>query len=356
MKQTGSRKWILGFFAAALIMLLLVSVLAYAVDPFFQFRVRDNSYLLNSWFVSSGLIENYDYDTLIIGSSMVQCFEMDDFRNKLGAKPLHVGLGGINQEEISRLTNLAYDTPQASRFYICVDLAFFTGNSEGNRYPEYLLNRDLLSRLRYLLSYEVCFRYVPVDLGLMAADRLGIRLPDKIEYSRSVDRLEDWRLDFPEVGKEAVLENYRNDRYSVSKVNLSGLSETMIANIDEFLASFDYERGKHVFFFPPYSSLFWCDAQESGYYSVYLQGKQYFIEKAEQYGAEVYDFQSDDLTTDLENYKDLTHYLPAVNSWMVDCFASGEYLVSTENEALYREKLTENTNRFREEYAYLFDN
>ena len=41
-----SRKWILGFFAIVLAAVLVLSVAAYAIDPFLQFRVKDNAYLL----------------------------------------------------------------------------------------------------------------------------------------------------------------------------------------------------------------------------------------------------------------------------------------------------------------------
>ena len=354
MKQAKLRKWILSFFALTLIVLLLLSAAAYAIDPFFQFRVRDHSYILNGWLVGSGLIENYDYDTLILGSSMTQNFDMDDFRDRLGVKPLHVGLGGIELAEIDRLINLAYEAPHADQFFVCVDLSHFTNDAGESRYPEHLLKKDLLSRLRYLLSYEVWFRYIPVDVGLMALDRLGVQLPAKFEYSRSIDRLEDWRLDFPETGKQVVLDNYIHGRYSVSEVDTASLYERMTAHIDAYLQVFRFEKGRHVFFFPPYSSLYWCDAQESGYYDAFLRAKRYFVEQAAQYGAEIYDFQSADLTLNLDNYKDTTHFLPVVNSWMVACFASGEYLVSEDNYLMYQEKLNENTNSFRDMYAYLF--
>ncbi len=79
-----------------LVLCLIFSLVVYAVDPFFQFRVRDNTYTLNGLYVSPGLIKNYDYDTLIIGSSMTQNFDMDQVREVLGVKPLHIGIGAMH--------------------------------------------------------------------------------------------------------------------------------------------------------------------------------------------------------------------------------------------------------------------
>lgn len=70
--------------------------------------------MLSGWFVGGGLIENYDYDTLIVGSSMTQNFDMDVFRNELGVKPLHVGLGGIRISEINELMYVAYNAEKAN--------------------------------------------------------------------------------------------------------------------------------------------------------------------------------------------------------------------------------------------------
>ena len=357
MEKHIARKWIISFFAVVLAMMVLLAGIAYIIDPFFQFRVKDNSYLLSGWFVGSGLIENYDYDTLIVGSSMVQNFDMDVFRNELGVKPLHVGLGAIHSPEIYQLMNAGYDANKAKNYYTCVDLSIFTRDDTESRYPEHLLKKDILSRLRYLLSYEVWFRYIPVDVSLMLLDRTGVNLPVKFVYSKSIDKLEDWRLDYPEssMGKEAVLDNYRNNKFSVSDVDTANLYERMIAHIDNFLQNFDFEKGAHTFFFPPYSSLYWCGAQNSGYFDAYLRAKQYFVERAIECGASVYDFQCADFTVDLDNYKDTTHFRPEINDWMVKCFANKDYFATAENYPTFQEKLIENTNRFRAEYAYLFE-
>ena len=90
-----------------------------------------------------------------------------------------------------------------------------------------------------------------------------------------------------------------------------------------------------------------------GYYEDLIQAKRYFIEKAFEHGAVVFDFQPAELTGDLNNYKDTTHYTPEINDWMVKCFASGEHLVTSENLEAGLEQLKENTDRFREAHIDL---
>lgn len=354
MRKLKARTWVVSFAALVLVLVLLFSALVYLIDPFFQFRVKDNAYMLSAWFVGSGLIENYDYDTLILGSSMTQNFDMDVFRRELGAKPLHVGLSDMRVPELSDLIHVAYDAKRAERYYICVDLTVFTKDDTESRYPAYLLKKDPLSRLRYFLSYEAWFRYIPIDLSFMLLDGLEVELPEKFAASRSIDLLEDYRADVA-YGKDIVLGNYNSGAYAVSAVDTDNLYQRMCVHIDDYLARFDFEKGAHVFFFPPYSSLYWCDSQDYGYFDVYMRAKAYFVARAAALGAMVYDFQCTELAMDLDNYKDTTHYSPEINDWMVRCFAKGDYLATPENCDSFREKLMENTQRFREAYAELFD-
>ena len=85
-----SRKWILGFFAIVLAAVLVLSVAAYAIDPFLQFRVKDNAYLLRGWFVDSGLIENYDYNYIRYKSRSVTSYKGDEYFSRLLRLNLYV--------------------------------------------------------------------------------------------------------------------------------------------------------------------------------------------------------------------------------------------------------------------------
>ena len=135
----------------------------------------------------------------------------------------------------------------------------------------------------------------------------------------------------------------------------AGLYERMTAHIDEYFSHFNFENGEHVFFSPPYSSLFWCDTQRAGYFDIYLRAREYFVRSALRHGAAVFDFQSAEITADLDNYRDIKHYRPEITDLMVGWFATGEYIVTEENFPEYQQKLTENTERFRKENAGLFE-
>ena len=354
MSKTKARKWVISFICIVLSVLLLLSATVYIIDPFMQFREKDNAYMLSAWFVSSGLIRNYDYDTLVLGSSMTWNFNMDTFRNEMGVKPLRIGIGGMRPVEMIDLIDVAYESGKADTYILSTDMYVFTISEEDSRYPQYLLKNDLLSRLRYFFSYEVWFRYIPIDIAFMLLDALKIDLPPKFAYSKSIDHLEDCSLDFV-YAEDVVLANYNSGKYAVSSVDTENLYQRMVEQIDAFLCQFDYSKGEHIFFFPPYSALYWCDSRNEGYMDAYLLAKQYFVEQASGYGATVYDFQAEDYVMDLNNYKDTTHYSPEINDMIVKSFSEGTHIATVENTAQTQQKLSENIIAFFETRTDIFE-
>ncbi len=324
-----AKKWLFRLLALTLSLVALMCAAAYWVDPYMQYRVRDNRYLLNSRLVTPGLIKNDDYDTVLIGSSMIQNTDMALFRETLGGKPLKITTGAISLKEIQKLTDKINQVGKAQNYYICLDQYLFAPEKwdDMDRFPDYLMDDDLFNDYRYLLGYETWTRFMPIDLGLSAARALNISLPDKFTRAMSIDGMEDWREDWA-FGSEAVLSLYapppKDKDYDLDR--LLGRMET---RFDEYLTHLDFETGAYTFFFPPYSALFWNYAEGAGYGDLYLAFKTYAEERLlGMPNVKIFDFQNADFITDLEQYKDYTHYAPSVNDWMLRCFASGDYQIT----------------------------
>lgn len=347
-----AKKWLLSFAAIVLAVVLLFSVTTFLVDPGFQFRVRDNTYLLNSRYVAPGLVKNQTYDTILIGSSMVQNFDMDHFETHLGGEALKIGVGGMNTAEMTELLNLAYTTGKAQRYYLCVDISYFQAQ-DASKNRQYMFRNDILSRCRYFLSYETWLRYLPLGIASSALQAMDL-MPAGYAWMTNIDMLGDWSADFS-CGRDAVLENYRNNTYGVSSVDTDGLVDRMKANILTFFEQVDAERGEHIFIFPPYSALFWCRAQTNGYFDAYQEAKAYFSEMAIEVGCTVYDFQAAELILNLDNYRDLTHYGDHINDWMTEQIAAGEYRITQENSGAFRDLLVQRVATFRQVNPEIFD-
>lgn len=335
-------KWYVAVSSIITTLLLLCIIITYIIDPFLQYRITDNKYILNCNYTAPGLVKNYDYDTIIIGSSMTQNFSMDLFREQLHCIPLHIGIGGMTDEDLLEYILLANKINRAKKYYICIDISEFAHVKEANTI-KYLMEDDILDKLKYSISYEGLIKCVPIDIALSLASIVGYSLPDSYKYRMSIDKFGYWGHQYS-YGEEIVLEGYATGAYKVSDIELDNLSNTMKTQIDLFFETITPNEN-YIFFFPPYSSLYWSDAASHGYLDTYLEYEEYFIKRAEQTGAKIFFFQDDELTTDLDNYRDTTHYSPAINDWMIYCFANNTHIVTSQTIKEAQNNLIKNTEK-----------
>lgn len=348
MKKTlRPSRWIVCFFAGILAIVFLLSSIIYLVDPCFQFRFKNNTHIIEGRFVNTGLIRNYDYDLMVVGSSMTQNFHMDLFRETMDVKPLHVNISGMKPYELAQLINLAIDEGKAQQI---IANAFFGGFSatEDNKIPSYLLKEGPLSTLQYFLSYEVWFRYLPANF-LLAWERLTSKeLSAKTQRLIDVDYLGNWE-NGTMFGKKHALKAYKSSKPQPGMDDSEKRYKRLTDSVDNFFAMLKPTDAEISFFFPPYSALYWVRLGEK--LDLYLDAKDYFIEKATSLGHTVYDFTAEDYTLDLSRYKDVIHYDGKINDEMTLCFANGENIATPENMGAYREKLLAQLEGFREKYA-----
>ena len=170
-----AKKWLLRLLALTMALVMLMCLCAWCIDPYMLYRVRDNQYLLNSRLVTPGLIKNYDYDTVLIGSSMIQNTDMGLFREILGGKPLKITTGAISLTEIQKLTDKIGELGKAEHYYICLDQYLFAPEKwdDMDRFPDYLMDDNPWNDYRYLLGYETWMRFIPIDIALSGAKALA---------------------------------------------------------------------------------------------------------------------------------------------------------------------------------------
>ena len=104
---------------------------------------------------------------------------------------------------------------------------------------------------------------------------------------------------------------------------------------------------KFDLFLPPYSIYFWCFQKKLGHLDEYCALRNYLAEEIEKLpNAVLHDFQAEwDIVCNLDNYKDITHYSPAINSEILRKIHSGKYISSgiqvKKSTNLIRKKLEE---------------
>lgn len=342
------KKWLLTCFCTSLLLLAAVCVLVLATDPFCRFRFRDGTFLLGGRHVSPGLVKNYDYNAFLVGSSMTQNFDVDHFEALHDVDLLLVGLGGMGPEEESRYLHLAEQTGKAQSYFVCIDLATF-GRELPIRTEEYLFDFGVASNLKYFMDYDAVVRAVPKRIAVDGMTMLGLPIPGSVQKYMDANKLGQWS-DTVVFGEHVVLTNYFAGKFATNELDPQGLEERMKASIDHFFEG-DIDWRKCMMFLPPYSVLYWYQMKQETVLDELLTARAYFVQKATMAGCTVFDFQVHACTMSLDNYKDTTHYAPAINNLIAELLLDPSYIVTPESVARSNQILLENVDIFQNQFS-----
>jgi hypothetical protein len=322
--------WIIKFLLLSILTLFIMGVLNFILDPFQQYRkagfyrpIYDNERYLNP-----GLAKTYDYNQVVIGSSMTENFILSDVKDILGFnKPIKFCMSGATAYEIKIMLDSAYQHQKIDSVIYGLDLFSFTGdttrlfNGEGSL-PFYLYDNNRLNDYRYLLSLDT-FKFF-VDSFVLSKPKVMFDFNRMYEwqykldesYFNGTDRLREWKE------KAGFNPDYTKSEYSL---------KAMKANVDINLIPLIQNHPETTFyiFYPPYSILAFKDMESKGWLNTVEQFKKHlFIQLAHYPNVKIYDFQgSKEVTCNLNNYKDLLHYHQRINGWMLQQMKNGKYLI-----------------------------
>ncbi len=329
--ELNAKKWVISFLSLSIAIIFIMCSVTYFYDPFCYYRIPENRFIVNNYrFLNAGIAKNADYDTVIIGSSMTQNFNMDSFRKKLNVNPIKLTVGAMSIEGMELTYNQVKDIGKAKKIFLCIDVPSLNKEEDNlESYATYLYNKTILDDFKYLMGYETWARLLPLNILFDTGDKLGINLPD-FYGSKTIDNIGEWHSQAV-YGKDVVMKQYLSNNIGLSKQNTVGVYGRMKKNADHIIDLVCKDGQDTVLFFPPYSALFWYNSMESQMFEEYTKIKSYIVNKVDgMSNVAVYDFQPFSQICDLDNYKDITHYSAKINEYMVDCFANKQYIVTSE--------------------------
>lgn len=315
--------------SVTLSVLLLLGGLVFAIDPFYHYRCPEdfNDIIYHqTYHQNTGIAQHSVYDTLITGSSMTQNFRADHFDHKTGSKALCLPFEGGTLKDYLTLFDVAIKSNKnLKRIYFGLDNYIITQDSalysESNRIPDYLVDGKWYTDVNYLLNKDVLFKYIRVHFGTKL-------VPDYDFYSAQV-----WQRSDDGFSKEDVIKSYempeKHKPYDKNRfLEIAGLvSKELCKRIE------DNPEIEFVIFAPPYSILYWYEKTECGNLDATVYALEQVYAKLLKYdNVRFFYFQNNfDMISNLDRYKDLSHYHSDYNEYMLDCFISGENEITKEN-------------------------
>jgi hypothetical protein len=347
---TTHKRWTRWFILLSLLSLVLVGLTVFTVDPLQHYR-RATLYRPlwgNERYYDPGFVRHYDYDCVIIGSSMVQNFIPSEVSKKLSMKVLLAPLNGGTAYEECVLLSTALRTGKVKAVIWGLDMSSFDGgvrrlwHGAGNM-PFYLYDDNPFNDYHYLLNIDVLLKD--------CANALAANLPRRrTNRALDIDSAHFWGNKF-RFSREAALKSWRKPEREHR-----ALVVTSKPRLDSMVSSFETnviplaERNpgvKYYFFYPPYSILFWI-SDDVSMLGTHLEFKRYVFKRTRGLqNVKVFDFQDvADITLNLDNYRDWDHHTPDVNKFIIDAISKDEYLVTGDNIEEKISRLEDQARRF----------
>lgn len=332
----------------SILLLGLVVLLNYVVDPL-QFYRKASFYTPTfspeQRYQNPGLARNYEYDTIIIGSSMTENFVPSYIDEKLGVKTLKLSMSGASAREEKLMAEVAIRTGRVKNVIWGLDYGSLKGSpdrvgNEFSAFPDYLYDEYYYNDFLYLVSLST----------LESSGEILYKHYTHQEEAIDLNYLYNWNNQFT-YGKDVMQKLWEEDQKNKEKGikqydKIDPSFAAMKANFDENVLPVirDNPDINFVIYYPPYSILRYVSMYQEDKTLFYdeMKVKEYIFKQLQSFAnVSLYDFQSDkNLTHNLDKYKDFSHHSQEYNEYIIDAVKNKDtrYLVTSEN---YLDKVKE---------------
>jgi hypothetical protein len=298
------------------------------MDPYQQYR-KASFYKVpfeNERELNSGLAKNFDYDSVVIGTSMMENFNIDDLHNILHFdKPIKLTMAGSSAYEQKIILNTALRHQKVKNVLWGIDFLSFYGKADRLKhgeafFPNYLYDENILNDYKYLLSSDTLGRVFEIFLKNKEDDWL-------YDYSK----MYEWKSKTKDKNILSAVKNRWDHRElfdneaSKDEKKLDCLKKNFETNVYPMIKN--NKDVQFILIFPPYSILADKTYQERGQLQEFINFKFYIIKLLSTYkNVKIYDFQiSKQITYNLLNYYDLYHYNKIISHLILEEIQTDKY-------------------------------
>lgn len=334
-----------------LVLLFLFGGTVIFIDPFFHFHQPNENFsygIYEERYQNDGILRNFKYDAMITGTSMTENFKTSECNSLFEVTAVKTPFSGGRYKEIDGNVQRAISyNPNISLVIRAIDYNYlFTNKDESAHeeasYPTYLSNDTIFDDVKYIFNKTIFFENV-----MPVLHTFSLHKGDVVSF----DEAYNWNDGFV-FGKDAIFKEFER----VQPCEKEELTQEMI---DEFQANIDQNMVATVkanpniefyYFLTPYSILYWDGIQRTNQMDKHIQAERMIIESLIPYeNMHLFSFSNAfELTTDLDNYKDPTHYSEEINSWMLENMAKDSYRLTSENYEEYLQMIES----FYRQYPY----
>ena len=334
------------FFVGTAITLISLLVLVFVADPLQLFNKHSDNKLLvgNMRQQAAGVINQYKFDSIVLGTSMLENTSSKEASNILGGNFTNISLSGSDFHTRSIVLKYALKNKEIKRVLYSLDGNVLTGSSISNTSNfDYLYDDNKLNDLKAYINpkYLLCSVYSSFCLLDVEVERPNAWYKN-IEHSKRFGGLDNWfkakNNSQIKAAFESILtsiESIKQGKVSIDK-NLKQNIEKSHNYIDSTILEFvsKYPQTEFLLVIPPYSRIRYAiDAQYNvSKFKHFKDSVKYLVAKSAKYkNLKIYGWGNHSFVDNISNYKDLGHYEYKINTFMLNAIKKEEGRLTTEN-------------------------
>ena len=315
------KRWAIFTLAATILLLSLCALTVYLVDPFEHYRESAILPLYDQEsYNNPGIARNYNYDAVILGTSMVEMSHPSVIDECFGVSSVKLPMRGSHTAQMGWQLSHVFDTHALSLAILAVDAYSLMGPPDDmEEIYDYLWNDEPLDDVSYLLNLDVLLVKIPKLLGNLGKPLDGKRdaMYQWTDVTFSAQSVFDSFSFQPQ--REMTDPEYRLERST----------ENIRRHIETYVAA--HPETTFKIYMPPYSVAYWYVMTRGGLSEQQFRSRARVCELLLDYpNVEIYDFSSRlEWITDLDNYFDYSHHSGEVSDAIMRAMAAGENRVTS---------------------------
>ena len=357
------KKLLISFALSVILTLGVVLFRVYWADPlhFYSLDTSKAKYGSNMRVQAAGLINNLDFDSVILGNSYMENTSCKEASEVLGGKFINVSLSGSNLYERAILLDRILSKGNIRTVYLMLSARLDkTGHGEyaienwdylydSNRFNDikyYFNSHDLMCILTFSKSNECVGWNLDLD-----RPNAWYTSPD---HNSRFGGVENWVKYYTNDQLQPLLTEYiptaiknksKGVDNSISPETIKQINSAVAETLEKFVKN--YPQTVFYCYFNPDSLLSHSVENAFGSFGFYKGFVRETVKVLTPYqNVKIYGFDNLEFTSDISYYKDLTHYRPEVNSMLLKLIGDDKYRLSAKNVDSYLDKLTERVEKY----------
>lgn len=331
--MNANRKFLKQFCIRTLLLLAAVIAAVVVFDPFYHYHKPLpglKAVLTDKEYQCIGTLRTFDYDALIVGSSVCENYNNHWFDGGFSCTTIKAIRSYGATADLMYLLDNAYESHELRYVFYNIDPSSLSASTEptyvSTGCPMYLYDKNPWNDYQYTLNKDVLMEKLPY---MLAFSFIG-------DYDEGDSyNWAQWKY----FGSDLAMGMYAR-KPAVAEMQPENTNEEVLTQNIALLTSMAQAHPETTFkfFFSPYSMLWWDNAYRIGERDAVLYNEKKTIEALLACeNAEIYFYQDDkEIITNLDNYMDMIHFSKDINYRVYEKLASGDGRLTEEN---YEEKI-----------------